>query len=310
MKLSVLIPTYNPRSDFLDRTLAALYAQTLPTAEWELLLVDNASSPPIPQDRVGWHPHGRVIRVPELGLTNARLAGFAASGGEVLVWVDDDNLLGTDYLANVLEIFASEPDLGATGGRSLPEYEVPPPAWYRPDLAPLGCRDLGHERRKARWDSSGKRFYPEIAPIGAGLAIRRQAMARWVDQTKDDPMRRQFGRTGTALTSGEDNDINLTLLAAGWSLSYEPSLSLIHLIPPRRMTIDYQCRIARASFRDFVRVLALHGIISWPAIRPWTAPLRQIKAWFSCRAWAGPAERIRWQGACGQIEGRADIAQR
>jgi glycosyltransferase involved in cell wall biosynthesis len=310
VKLSVLIPTHNPRSDLLARTLAALQAQTLPTADWELLLIDNASSPPVPADRVAWHPHGRVIRAPELGLTNARLAGFEAAGGEVLVWVDDDNLLQADYLAVVQQVFGRDARLGAAGGRSVPEYEAEPPAWYRPDLAPLGCRDLGAERQTARWDPAGQRFYPAISPIGAGLAVRRSALASWVAQTRNDPIRRQFGRTGTALTSGEDNDINLTLLAGGWSLSYEPALSLIHVIPSRRLTSDYQCRMARASFRDFVRVLALHGIRPWPAIASWTVRLRQLKAWFSFRAWAGPAERIRWQGACGQLEGQAELANR
>jgi glycosyltransferase involved in cell wall biosynthesis len=310
VKLCVLIPTHNPRADLLDRTLAALRAQTLPTAEWELLLIDNASSPPLPSERVGWHPQGRVIPAPELGLTNARLAGFAAAGGEVLVWVDDDNLLQPDYLAVVQQVFARDATLGAAGGRSTPEYESEPPAWYRPDLAPLGCRDLGPERKTARWEPADPRFYPKIAPIGAGLAIRRAAMAVWVEQTKRDPVRRRLGRTGTALTSGEDNDINLTLLGQGWTLSYEPTLGLTHVITSRRLTLDYQCRIARASFRDFVRVLALHGIRPWPVIPGWSVPLRKLKAWFTFRAWRGPAGRIRWQGACGQLEGQAELANR
>ncbi len=308
MTLSVLIPTHNPRSDYLHRTLDALRLQSLPRAEWELLLIDNCSAPALPPSLVDWHPRGRVVPAPTLGLTHARITGVDTASGEVLVWVDDDNILAPDYLENVRRLFAANDRLGAAGGKSLPEYDTPPPAWYRPGLAPLGCRDLGNHPLEARWEASGQpRHYPDSAPIGAGLAVRRDALLRWVERVKTDPIRQRFGRTGTALTSGEDNDINLTLLGDGWTLAYEPTLSLTHLIPPRRLTLDYQRRIARASFRDFVCVLALHDIRPWPAIARWTVRLRQLKAWFVMKAWQSPAASIRWHGACGQIEGRSRI---
>ena len=75
------------------------------------------------------------------------------------------------------------------------------------------------------------------------------------------------------------------------------------------LTEAYQQRLARASFRDFVQVLDLHGIRPWTAIAAWTVPLRCLKAWVAFKAWRGPAERIRWQGAIGQFEGRAAISR-
>ena len=303
--ISVLIPTHNPRPDFLDRTLAALRAQTLPAASWELVLIDNCSRTPLDENLIAWHPHGRILSAPTLGLTHARIAGQDAARGDILVWVDDDNLLASDYLATVELAFSENAALGAVGGKSIPEYESPPPPWYRPDLAPIGCRDLGDTRLDVKWGRDSTRSYPHFAPLGAGMSIRKQAMTDWVDLVKNDPIRRKFGRTGAALTSGEDNDINLTLLAAGWSLAYIPGLRLTHLIPARRLTLDYQRKIARATFRDFIRVLDIHGIRPWPAIARWTVPLRKAKAWVSLRAWSGPVASIRWHNACGQIEGRA-----
>ena len=46
MKLSVIICTFNPRVDYLERALAALRAQTVPANRWELIAVDNNSSAP------------------------------------------------------------------------------------------------------------------------------------------------------------------------------------------------------------------------------------------------------------------------
>jgi hypothetical protein len=45
-KISVAICTHNPRRSYLQQTLDGLRAQTLPTTEWELMLIDNRSDEP------------------------------------------------------------------------------------------------------------------------------------------------------------------------------------------------------------------------------------------------------------------------
>src|SRR3954465_7016965 len=117
MQVSVVIPTHNPRIDYLQRVLLALRAQRLPLAEWELIIVDNASAEPVaPRVDLAWHPAGRVIREERLGVTAARLAGFAAARGEVIVLVDDDNALAPDYLATAAQLGREHPTLGAWSG--------------------------------------------------------------------------------------------------------------------------------------------------------------------------------------------------
>src|SRR5258706_13145188 len=99
MECSVIICTHNPRADYLKRVLGALKAQTLPKEQWELLLIDNASKESISKlCDLTWHPQARHVREDELGLTAARLRGIAESMGNVLVFIDDDNLLEEDYL--------------------------------------------------------------------------------------------------------------------------------------------------------------------------------------------------------------------
>jgi glycosyltransferase involved in cell wall biosynthesis len=78
MKLSVIICAHNPRPDYLFRTLEALRSQTVPNAQWELVLIDNASGKPLALHiDLSWHPEGRHIREEELGLTPARLRGIS-----------------------------------------------------------------------------------------------------------------------------------------------------------------------------------------------------------------------------------------
>jgi GT2 family glycosyltransferase len=222
--------------------------------------------------------------------------------------VDDDNILDPRFLAAAREAFSNNPRLGAAGGPSEPSYRTKPPPWFVEGLAPLGCRNHGDAPLLMNWDDQ-RNVYPEAAPIGAGLTIRREAINLWVDQLQHDLRRQAFGRIGNALSSGEDNDINLTLLSHGWELAYLPELRLIHEIPAERLTESYQQRLARASFRDFVQVLDRHGIRPWSPLPPWSIPIRSMKAWITCKAWSGAAGRIRWQGAVGQFEGRATLTR-
>ena len=87
-EVSVVIPTHNPRRDYLARTLEALAGQTLDRSKWELVIVDNASSE-MGDGRweMGGILHARIVREERLGLTNARLRGFAETTGEIIVLV-------------------------------------------------------------------------------------------------------------------------------------------------------------------------------------------------------------------------------
>lgn len=304
--ITVVIPTHNPKPEFLRRTLDCLKSQSYPQDRWELLIIDNASSTMLSPSLLAWHAKGRVVREGTLGLTHARLRAVKEAKGELMVWVDDDNLLSPTYLEYAAEAFASSPRLGVAGGKSLAEYQDPPPSWFQPGLAPLGCRDLGAERMISRWNPD-RPDYPSSAPIGAGMVIRKEAMLPWAAAVTADPKRQALGRKGKSLTSGEDNDINLTAMRSGWDLAYLPELELTHLIPPARLTLDYLGRIARVSYRDFIRVLDIHGIRPWPKIGRATLPLRAARAWVHCKAWRGPVEQIRWHSALGQFEGRAEL---
>lgn len=315
--ITVIICTHNPRRDYLSRTLAALQQQTLPLNEWELLLIDNASIEPVVSwVDLTWHPQARMVEEPVLGLTTARLRGVAEAQGKVLVYVDDDNLLAPDYLEHSRDILEQYPSVGALGGKSLPEFEVEPEPWFPQVNVSLGLRDLGDRVQTCYWD----RFlssstlpsvlplqYPAFAPIGAGLVIRRVAMEEYGDRLSQDSRHQSLGRSGQQLTSGEDNDIILTLLERGWGVGYFPQLQLQHLIGRNRLNKAYLARLNRASCRSWVTVLDLHHICPWPPIPSWSLPLRQLKAFWSHHPWTDPVAYIHWQGACGLLEGQAQL---
>jgi glycosyltransferase involved in cell wall biosynthesis len=307
--ITAIIPAHNPDTGRLAEVLAALRAQTLQADRWEALLVDNASTA-FPGD--AWlseraPAHFRVVREDQLGLSAARRTGFREAAGDLAVLVDDDNVLAPDYLERTLGIFADHPQVGLAGGRSLPRFEREPPAWAREFFPLLALRDLGGTERISRGlrpDGEPRDCYPDFAPIGAGMALRRQAWSAWLDA----PSSGLSDRKGGELTSSGDNDIVLCAMRAGWEVGYFPELALTHLIPPGRLEPDYLTRLNRGIQKSWMAVLTRHGANPWPPLTARGAALRKARAWFSQRAWRSPAARIRWAGVCGHFDGRVPIA--
>ena len=224
------------------------------------------------------------------------------------MFVDDDNVLRPTFLEDVRRRFAEEPRLGAAGGPVIAQFEVPPPEWTREFHGLLALRDLGPAPIVARGGPAAP--WPDCAPVGAGLCIRRAAVEAYAAALAADPTRLALDRTGRSLASGGDNDIIFTALHAGWDVGYFPELALTHLIPAGRLEPGYLAALNEGVQRTWVRVLALHGHCPWPKIAPWTVPLRSARAWLRERAWSGAAAHIRWRGLRGRFLGLADISSK
>lgn len=303
MKLSVIIPTYNPDKKRLEQTLAGLKNQTLDLNEWELIIIDNNSSNNFQhQHDIYWHPFACVVNENRQGLTYARLRGVNESKGEAIVMVDDDNILNSNYLEEVLNIFDQSQHIGAIGGKSVPLFETTPPRWLSEFYGSLALRDLGEHILTAKWNY----IYPEAAPIGAGMCVRRKALDTYIRKITLG-QNNISDRTATSLSSGGDNDIVLEILKSGWMVGYFPQLQLQHIIPQRRMAVNYLARLLHDTNRSWVQLLRSHDISPWKEISPKSVFFRKIKAWFTYQAWKNNAAYIHWRGACGMFEGQADL---
>ena len=239
-EVSVIVCTYNPRADYLNRVLVGLRRQTLSFQHWELLLIDNASNETL-ADRfdIGWHPNGRHVREDELGLTPARLRGVAEAVAELLVFVDDDNVLAPDYLEQALRVAREYSFLGTWGGQCVPEFEVEP----APELKPyVGCLALRTTERDF-WTNVAC-VWNEAYPVGAGLCVRRGVVAESRRRTVACKLRQSLDRRGQLLLSGGDYDINLTACDMGLGCGVFEALRLTHLIPARRLTADYMLNLS------------------------------------------------------------------
>ncbi len=242
--ISVITCTHNPRLDYLNRILMALNQQTFPLENWELLLIDNASSQDLSSAiNLDWHPNARVIREENLGLTFARLRGIQESKAELLVFVDDDNVLDSDYLQVALNISKDYPFIGAWGGQISGDFEIEPPAWTKPYWKYLAIRQFEQDQ----WSNL---FYqnPTI-PCGAGLCVRKTVAEEYVNLVQNDKHRLSLDRQGTfnlskILFSCGDTDLAFTACDIGLGTGQFTALTLVHLIPAHRLEEKYLIKLA------------------------------------------------------------------
>lgn len=299
IELTIILPTYNPNYERLQQTLNGLKNQTVEPSVWELIIVDNNSASGFEKYiDLSWHKCTKIIFEPKQGLTNARIKGFLEAQGEIVILVDDDNVLDKNYLEKTLEIFETNPRIGTIGGKSIPQFESAPPLWTNTFHESLALRDRGENIILEDW----RQRYPENAPIGAGMAIRKEALKSYI---KKNTSNNYFitDRVGKSLSSGGDNDIVLEIIKSGWQTGYFPSLTLFHIIPKERLSVQYLARLINNSNKSWIQLLENHNINPWAKIAQWTVPLRKFKAWFVYKAWLGKTNYIKWRGACGMFDG-------
>jgi glycosyltransferase involved in cell wall biosynthesis len=255
MKASVVLCTHHPRPSYLERALAALQAQTLSKDQWEILLIDNASTPPV-ADRfdLSWHTGARKLVEGKLGKLNAWLLGIAESKGEILVFVDDDNVLSRDYLERSLTISVQYPFLGAWGGSCLPEYEIPLPGWVGKEVWRLTVCEI----KEDVWSNLRDIF--TTFPVGAGMCIRREVGRRYTEWCDHNTHGRLLDRSGKGLGGYGDMDLNQCAMDIGLGTGRFAQLTLTHLIPAARLSLEYFVRHAEGDAASLILYLAIRGL--------------------------------------------------
>lgn len=310
MNISVVICSYNPRKDILQAAIDALKAQTLQQSFWELILIDNNSTEKIAQWLdLSWHRQAKIVLEPKPGLSHARLSGVKNASYGLIVFVDDDNVLSSNYLEVALKFAVDHPEVGCFGGKSVPKFEITPPDWFFQTGINLGCQDFGDTPfiSDFRAQKGALTTYPEKAPIGTGMVITKDAFNEYIKDINESPTRLELGRKGESLASGEDNDIILTIVEKGFEIAYVPDLYITHLIPSIRLNAGYLKKMAYSSNLTWIKVLNMHDIRPWPKISRKSVLARQLKAFFSTKAWKSETHFIKWRGACGTFQGLSEI---
>jgi glycosyltransferase involved in cell wall biosynthesis/DNA-binding beta-propeller fold protein YncE len=128
--LTVAIATFN-RARSLERCLDALVRVEPPDGGWKLLVADDGST-----DETASIVRRFADALPiacrsagQRGRSAALNALIPELAGDLVVFCDDDILVGPDWLVGHRRLADRWPEDAVFGGRIVPEWETPPPAW-------------------------------------------------------------------------------------------------------------------------------------------------------------------------------------
>jgi glycosyltransferase involved in cell wall biosynthesis len=218
IEVSVIIPLYNA-AQFIGQCLESVYATDF--SGFEVIVVDDGSTDGGDMLAAGF-PCRVLHQGRNRGPAAARNAGVGHARGRLLLFTDADCIVPVDWVKEVLAEYrtlsALYPRIGAVGGRVLPNKRFV-----------SAC--LAYSGYYAFQNGVSSQVRPDLC--SAHLLIVRSAF--------DD-----IGGFDETLASGEDTDATCALYRKGYSVVYDPALSVVH--DHRKSMGDFlrhQCRWGR-----------------------------------------------------------------
>lgn len=241
-KASVVVCTHN-RARLLPVCIDFLSRQTFPREQFEIILVDNASTDETAAVAAGLQermPNLRVIREPRAGKSFALNTGIRAARGRIVAFLDDDGRAAPDWLERIVAAFEHElPTPAAVGGDLDPVFAVSPPRWFPTD-------QFVPQPRVARGFLSADQARSGLP--GCNMAVRRDLL---IAVGGFDPT---MGPRGRRFGFGEDTEIFCRLVNHWPHVWYDPAIHVEHLVPAERL------RVADALKRAYLRGCAVSSI--------------------------------------------------
>lgn len=218
LMLSIIVPTFR-REDLLPPLLAAVAAQAsaLPHPV-ELVLVDN--SPDASARAVALPDFVRYVHEPRTGVAEARNRGVAEARGTHVIFLDDDEIPASGWLA----AFAAAAARGARAafGAVEPLFEIAPPEALRAPLDRIFSRRLPA--------ASGAEVQSLRAYLGSGNSMFAQATLALVTPPFDTSF--NSGGEDVWLFRQLDDQYRVPFL---WC----PEALVQEIVPPRRATMAF-----------------------------------------------------------------------
>ncbi len=235
--VSVIVPTYN-RPDYLEDALRSIIAQDYPADCFEIIVVDNGSTDDtldrisrLAQETAGRH-NLKYVREQRRGLVFCRHTGAKHANAKILLFTDDDAVFDRNWIAAIVELYRTHPDVGAVGTKIAVQWDREPPAWVRQYEHVLAKLNYG-ERSIVK---VGLEIY------GPSFSIRRDHLLKV----------RGFnpGQNGKYIAGDSETGLCRKLANAGVSVGWTPSATVWH-----RQRVE-----VNGKWKDIIRRYQNYGI--------------------------------------------------
>lgn len=236
---SIIIPTFNRRPALLE-TLHGLLALDYPAGRWEAVVIDDGSTDDTEEAVRQWAvEHSapvRYLRQANAGPAAARNRGAAEAQGRVLIFLDNDILVRSDFLHMHLQTLADHPGCWAIGRIVHP-----------PDLraTPFG------RYRDAAWE-----VFHQSHP-GSGVVETAGMTAANLSLPAADFQRLGGFDTTFTIASCEDAELGLRARQSGIRILYHPGIVVVH--NDWAITLERFCERQRLYSRSDVILWQKYG---------------------------------------------------
>lgn len=207
LSVSVVVRSYN-RLPELCRLLAVLLDQRYPNFEVIVVEQSTSTSPDAEKLLAGLtrDPRLRVLRHPPLGGSRARNTGVRAARGEILLFIDDDDMpIGREWIATHVAFYADPLCLGVTGRQMNHLQDLPSP-WYARRALTRCMGFMPLLKLPTTYVRHDQRVAPVWAVHGTNGSLRREAVERfggWDEDTSIEDETSFALRAGPAMRFGE-----------------------------------------------------------------------------------------------------------
>lgn len=222
-KISVVVRTYK-RTSVLRECITELMEQTLPSGEFEILVIDNDPSGSAKEivEEASFPKKSIFIKyfvVPVQSASRTANKGIQESQGDIVAFIDDDAIPAENWLEEIRRSFEKD-DVKIAGGKILLCQEEFLPGWVNePIKKMLGKLDIGKTFRKM----SNKEF-----PLLMNFAARREVFE------KVGLFPEKLGYQERKPLGGEETAFAIAAGKKGYDVYYNPAMAVYHQIQHKK----------------------------------------------------------------------------
>jgi glycosyltransferase involved in cell wall biosynthesis len=115
MKVSIVTPSYQ-QGQFIERTLQSVASQAVPAFEIEHVVFDGGSTDSTVDILKNFSPAVRWVSKTDKGQTDAVNQGIRATDGEIIGWLNSDDIYYPGAIARVVDYFKAHPEVDVVYG--------------------------------------------------------------------------------------------------------------------------------------------------------------------------------------------------